>query len=293
MDIRVLRYFLAVAKEGNITKAAEVLHITQPTLSRQIMELEEKLGTILFTRGKRQVTLTPQGILFQQRAREIIALVEKTERDMSESMDVVNGTVGIGCVETMASQLLPELIGEFSRTWPMVTYQLYSADGDDIREKLDRGNIDIGILLEPVEAAKYNYVRLPCYERWGVVLRRSDPLARKKGVSASDLAHRPLIVPRRTIVREELVKWLNIPAEEVNILAGHNLLSNSLPLVQAGLANVIGVSGAFGVQKPDDLCFVPFTPEWTTGHVLAWRKNQLYNRATSLFLEAVKHKYKE
>lgn len=206
MDVRVLRYFLTVAKVGNITNAAEILHITQPTLSRQLMDLEEELGTSLFTRGKRQITLTDSGLLFQQRAKEIVSLLEKTERDLAEQKDLVGGVVSIGCVESTVSRALPELLEEFSNRHPKVQYELYSADGDDIREKLDRGNIDIGILLEPIEAAKYDYIRLPYQEQWGILMRRDDPLAQKTSIGIQDILTLPLILPRRTIVQNEIAR---------------------------------------------------------------------------------------
>ena len=153
MDLRLLEYFLAVAKVGNITKAAEQLHVTQPTISRQLAELEDMLGVSLLIRGKRQVTLTDAGVLFQQRASDILALMEKTQRDLADQNDLVGGTVALGCVESCASRMLPEVLSEFSQRHPGVHYELYSADGDDIREKLDRGDLDFGILLEPIEAA--------------------------------------------------------------------------------------------------------------------------------------------
>lgn len=161
MDLRLLEYFLAVAKAGNITKAAEQLHVTQPTISRQLTDLEETLGTNLLIRGKRQVTLTDAGVLFQQRAEEIIALMDKTRRDLSDQNDLIGGTVALGCVESCASRMLPEALGGFSRLHPRVRYELYSADGDDIRERLDRGELDFGLLLEPIEAAKYDTSACP------------------------------------------------------------------------------------------------------------------------------------
>lgn len=157
MDIRLLEYFLAVAKYGNITRASEQLHVTQPTISRQLMELEETVGTTLLIRGKRQVTLTEAGVLFQQRAEEIVSLMEKTMRDITDQDDLLGGTVAIGCVESCVSRMLPKVLSGFSERFPKVKYELYSADGDDIREKLDRGDLDFGILLEPVEAAKYDF----------------------------------------------------------------------------------------------------------------------------------------
>lgn len=179
MDLRLLEYFLAVARIGNITRAAEQLHVTQPTISRQLTELEEMLGTTLLVRGKRQVTLTEAGVLFQQRAEEMLNLMEKTRRDLLDQKDLVGGVVALGCVESCVSRMLPEVLGAFSGLYPKVQYELYSADGDDIREKLDRGELDFGILLEPVEAAKYDFIRLPYWETWGLCCGKTIPWPKK------------------------------------------------------------------------------------------------------------------
>ena len=291
MEIRVLKYFLTIAKEGNITKAAERLHITQPTLSRQIMDLEKELGTELFIRSKRQIILTDSGFLFQQRAKEIVDLAEKTQREMVEQKEEIGGTVSIGCVESIVSRLLPEIISEFQAIYPSVKYQLYSADGNDIKEKIDRGDIDLGILLEPIESAKYDFIKLPFYEQWGIIMRADDPLSKRKVLTVHDIKNLPLTVPRRVIVIEEIAKWLNMQSDELNIVASHNLLTNSLLLVEKKIGYTICVKGAFDIRKNDAFIFVPFEPERITGHVLAWKKNRIFTSATLKFLQYIKDKY--
>lgn len=288
MDFRLLEYFLAVAKTGNITKAAEQLHVTQPTISRQLMELEETMGTNLLIRGKRQITLTDAGVLFQQRAEEIISLMEKTSRDIADQNDLVGGTVVIGCVESCASRMLPEVLGEFSSRHPKVRYELYSADGDDIREKLDRGELDFGILVEPVESAKYDCLRLPYRETWGIVMRKDDPLAEKATLSKADILPLPLILPRREIVQDSIAAWFGVTRSQLNIFAGHNLLTNAALLVEAGLGYAVCVGGALEIRSGEHLCFVPFTPERTTGHVLAWKKNRVFHPAANQFRDFIK-----
>lgn len=291
MDIRVLKYFLTVANVGNITKAAEILHITQPTLSRQLMDLEEEMGSRLFIRGKRQITLTDCGLLFQQRVKEIISLLDKTERDLAEQKDLIGGVVSIGCVESAVSRALPELLEEFSNRHPRVQYELYSADGDDIREKLDRGNIDIGIFLEPIEAAKYEYIRLPYEEKWGILMRRDDPLAQKKSIGIEDILALPLIPPRRTIVQNEIASWLGVENDSLSIFASHNLLTNAMLLVERKLGYAICVSGSYTIRESSRTCFVPFEPERTTSHVLAWKKNKIFSSATAHFIQFIKDTY--
>ena len=288
MDLRLLEYFLAVAKTGNITKAADQLHVTQPTVSRQLMELEEAMGTSLLIRGKRQVTLTDAGILFQQRAQEIIDLMDKTSRDLAGQNDLVGGTVAIGCVESCVSRMLPEVLKEFSSLHPKVGYELYSADGDDIREKLDRGELDFGILLEPVEAAKYDYLRLPYWETWGILTRRDDPLAVKKAIGKEDITSIPLILPRREIVQDNIAGWFGTDRSRLHIFSSQNLINNAALLVEAGLAYSVCVGGAFEIRGGEKLCFIPFTPERTTGHVMAWKKNRVFHSAASQFRDYIK-----
>jgi len=291
LDIRVLKYFLAVAKVGNMTQAAKDLHITQPTLSRQLMDLEKNLGTELFVRKHKQITLSDSGFLFQQRAKEIAQLADKVCREIAEQKSQIEGTVTIACVESIASCLLPEIMAGFSQDYPSVKYELYSADGNDIREKIDRGNIDLGILLEPIEVAKYNFLRLPCYEKWGIVMREDSPLAQKEVISTEDIQGLPIIIPRRTIVIAEIAKWLGMEEDELNIVASHNLPTNGLLLSRQGIGYLICVEGAFTVRPMAGLCFRPFTPERITGHVMAWKKNHIFSQATLRFLEFVQSKY--
>lgn len=287
MDLRLLEYFLAVAKVGNITKAAEQLHVTQPTISRQLTDLEDTLGTQLLIRGKRQVTLTDAGVLFQQRAEEILSLMDKTRRDLLDQNDLVGGIVALGCVESCASRMLPEVLGQFSQLHPKVRYELYSADGDDIREKLDRGELDFGVLLEPVEAAKYDCIRLPYQETWGIVLRKDDPLAQKESLGKEDILALPLILPRREIVQDNIAGWFGVERSQLNIFAGHNLINNAALLAEAGLGYPVCVGGSFEIRGSGQLCFRPFAPERTTGHVLAWKKNRVFHPAAACFRDYV------
>ena len=291
LDIRVLKYFLAVAQAGNMTQAAKDLHITQPTLSRQIMDLENNLGTELFVRKHKQLTLSDSGFLFQQRAKEIAQLADKACREIAEQKAQMQGTVTIACVESSASHLLPEIIAAFSQNFPSVKYELYSADGNDIREKIDRGNIDLGILLEPVEVAKYNFLHLPCYEKWGVAMREDSPLARKEAITTKDIQGVPIIIPRRTIVIEEISRWLEVEENRLNIVASHNLPTNGLLLTKQGIGYLICVEGSFTIRPMPGLCFRPFLPERITGHVLAWKKNHALSQVTQHFLEFVRSKY--
>lgn len=288
MDTRLLEYFLAVAKYGNITRASEQLHVTQPTISRQLMDLEETLGTPLLIRGKRQVTLTEAGILFQQRAEEIISLMEKTMRDVIDQDDLLGGTVTLGCVESCVSRMLPKVLAGFSARYPKVKYEIYSADGDDIREKLDQGELDFGILVEPVETAKYDFFRLSYWETWGVVMRKDDPLAQKESLQKEDILPLPLILPRREIVQDHIAGWFGVDRSQLNVFAGHNLLNNAALLAEAGLGYIVCVGGSFGIRGGENLRFIPLSPERKTGHMLAWKKNRVFHSAANRFREYVR-----
>lgn len=292
LDVRVLRYFLAVAGEGSLKRAAEALHVTQPTLSRQILDLERDLGVSLIVHGRKPVMLTESGILFQQRAKELVELADKTRREMAERSAMVGGTVSIACVESSVSRLLPDAMQKFSRLFPNVKYELYSADGDDIREKIDRGRVDLGILLEPVETSKYDFIRLPFYDIWGVAVRSDSHLASKNALTTMDIANVPLIIPRRAIVIEEISKWLNMKEEELTIVASHNLPTNGLLLVKRGIGSMICVKGSFTIRQAEGIRFLPFSPKRITGHVLAWKKDHAFSPSTHKFLSFIKDRYK-
>ena len=180
MEIRVLKYFLTVAREESITKGAEILHITQPTLSRQLMQLEEELRVQLFIRGKNKIILTDEGMLLRRRAEEIVDLVGRTEKEFDEHDNLIGGEIFIGAGETNAMHTLADLIKEFNKEYPQVKYNLYSGNADDIKERIDKGLIDIGLLTEPVNIEKYDFIRLPNKEAWGVLMQKDSPLAKKE-----------------------------------------------------------------------------------------------------------------
>lgn len=293
MELRVLRYFLTVAQEGNITKAAEILHITQPTLSRQLAQLEEELGIRLFIRGKKQITLTEEGFLLQMRAQEIVGLVDKTESEFTNCQAKVGGIVSIGCVESIGTLILPELLSSFARNYPNVKFDIYNGYGDDIKDKIDKGLVDIGFVLEPIETSKYSFIRLNQREVWGVLMRRDDILASKKFISLEDIKTFSLIIPRRSAVKNEIENWFSEVTDEINIFATYNLLSNVTLLVEKGLGYAVCLQGALSLRDNTETCFVPLIPERSTQSVLIWKKNYIFNSATSLFINMAKRIAKE
>jgi len=255
------------------------------------MDLESELGTELLLRGKRQVTLTGSGILFQQRAKEIVALLEKTERDIAEHNGMMGGMISIGCVESIASTLLPDAIETFNIQHPMVQYEIYSANGDIIRDRIDSGHIDMGILIEPVETAKYEFIPLAFKDTWGVFMRNDDPLAERESLHIDDLAELPLIIPQRPIVKDEIESWIGESAKNLRILAYYNLITNVMLLVERGLGYAISIHGAYTIRPNDKICFIAISPKKTAGHVMAWKKNRMLNASASLFLEYVRSSF--
>ncbi|WP_346708170.1 LysR family transcriptional regulator [Massilistercora timonensis] len=287
MELRVLKYFLTVADEGNITRAADILHVTQPTLSRQLIELEDELGTALLIRGKRSVTLTDEGFLFKQQAEMIVELSDKLEHTFKDKEDVVCGTIRIGASEAVGCRVLALYMKEFREKYPDVQFDLYNGMADNIKEMLERGLLDLGLVLEPVDTAKFEYVRLPQKETWGLLLRKDHELAEKETLTVEEIRQYPLIMPGRENAKNEVLHWLQCEESHLNIPAYYNLLSNAALLVEAGMGCAVCLDGALSIHADPDLCFRQILPEHTTRSVILWKKNHLFSQAASLFVQTI------
>lgn len=287
MEIRVLRYFLTVVREESITKAAEVLHITQPTLSRQLAQMEEEIGVKLFDRGTRKIKLTNEGILLRRRAEEILQLVDKTEKELVEQEEQVEGKISIGCGEMAAVQLLPELIESFRKKYPRVSFDLFTATADLVKEQMDKGLLDIGLLLEPIDMEKYDFIRLNIKEKWVVLMRPDDPLAKKEVVNAKDLSALPLILPRRMNVQNELASWFGSYYEKLNVVFTSNLNTNGAIMVSKGLACSLVIEGAMSFWDISKVTYRPLFPALTATSVLAWKRGQPFSVAATKFMEHI------
>lgn len=288
MEIRVLKYFLMAAREENITKAAELLHITQPTLSRQLQQLEEELGVKLFQRSNHSIHLTEDGMLLKRRAQEIVALTDKTEKEFQHKEESVSGEISIGSGETKSVHELAEILSLFREEYPAVSYDFYTANADDIKERLDKGLLDIGLLAEPVDISKYNFVRLNGRERWGILVREDSVLAAKEYVKPEDLLEIPLLMVRRPLVQSELAGWFDNYYDQLHIVGTYNLINNAAVMVEKG----IGCALCFNLGVTfDKLRFVPLLPAVETGAVIVWKKNQIASQAVYRFIDFLK-KYK-
>ncbi len=288
MEIRVLKYFLTVVREEGINRAAEVLHITQPTLSRQLSGLEEEIGVKLFERGARKITLTREGMLLRRRAEEILSLVQKTEEELTEQEELVDGKIVIGSGELAAVWILPDLIGAFSEKYPLVTFDLFTANADLVKEQMEKGLVDVGILLEPIDMEKFDFIRLHQKERWVVLMRPGDPLAEKEAVSAKDLEGRPLSLPRRTNVQNELASWFGDSFSKLRVLFTNNFTTNAAVMVQSGLTYAMAVEGSLPFWDKEKIISRPLYPDLSASSVLAWRKRQMFSPAVTRFIDHVK-----
>lgn len=283
MENRVLRYFLVAAREENITHASEILHISQPALSRQLMQLEEELGVQLFVRGKRNITLTDEGRYLRQRAQEIVDLTEKTERDFKDGLQSLRGEVSIGMGESAASSLIADVIGEFVKIYPNVRFKYYSNNADFIKEQLEKGLLDIGVLMEPTELNKYDYFRLPVKDHWGVLLSAKCPLIQKERILPSDLTDKKLFISTRT--KQTIVSWLGECYKEENVLLHYNLLYNAAMLVDKGMGATFTVDGAAKLYQNPNIVFRLLSPEIEITTVFVWKKYQVVSPTVKAFIE--------
>ncbi len=288
MELRVLRYFLTVVNEESITKAADALHITQPTLSRQLAQMEDEIGVKLFDRGSRKITLTNEGILLRRRAEEILQLVDKTEKEMTEQEKLVDGEISIGCGELASVQIVSELIKSFQERYPLVRYDIHTANADHIRERLDKGLTDIGLLLEPVDIDKYEFIRMNIKEKWVVLMRSDDPLAENESVTPKELSKLPVCLVKRPLVKNELASWFGNYFKNLHIVFTSNMSTNAAIMVQNGLTYALVLEGSLPYLNTKQICYRPLSPELTATSVLTWKRHQPQSLAVAKFIEHIR-----
>ena len=292
MELRVLKYFLTVAREGSITGAANSLHLTQPTLTRQIQELEKELGQKLFVRGKYKVTLTPEGMILRNRAQEIVDLVEKTEAEFQAISDTISGDVYIGGGESDCMKHIAEIIKEIQTEYPAIKFHLFSGNAEDVTEKLDKGLLDFGVLIQPVDLSKYDNLPLPDKDIWGVVMRKDSPLAEKEYIELEDLRGLPLInsrqAMRKTSSRNEFIEWFRGEFENLNTVATINLVYNAAVMVKAGVGYAITLDKLVNTSEESELCFRPLKPKLESGLDIVWKKYRVFSPAAKIFLDKLK-----
>ena len=291
MELRVLQYFLAVAREQSIIRAAESLHLSQPTLSTQLKAMEEELGKQLLirgTKGSRKVTLTEEGMILRKRAEEIMNLVQKAKQEISFSDQVIMGDVHIGTGETDAVRLIAMAAKKLYKIYPGIHYHISSGNTEFVVEQLDKGLIDFGIVFGAVDHTKYNSIPLPYKDTWGILMRKDSPLAAKKAITPKDLWDKPLIISRQNDTDGPLAAWIGREISEIEIVATYNLLFNASLLVEEGLGYAVGFDKIINTSGNSNLCFRPLSPKREAGMSIIWKKYQVFSKACEKFMLEIK-----
>ncbi|MFV0395745.1 MAG: LysR family transcriptional regulator [Coprobacillaceae bacterium] len=287
MELRILEYFLAIAREESISKAATYLHITQPTLSRQIKDLENEFGKPLFIRGNRKITLTDEGMLLRKRAEEIVNLVEKTEAEMTTTDETINGDIYIGGGESEGMRFIAKVIHHIQTEYPSVHFHLFSGNAEDVTERLDKGLIDFGILIEPADMSKYDFIKLPSTDVWGLLMRKDSELASLDRITPNDLSNKSLICSQQALVKNEISGWLGKDFSKLNIIATYNLIYNASLMVEEGNGYALCLDRLLNTSGDSNLCFKPLEPKLEVGIVLVWKKYQIFPKAAEYFLRKI------
>ncbi len=273
MDIRVLQYFLTVAREGNITRAAEILHMTQPPLSRALMDLEQELGKQLLIRGSRKITLTEEGLILRKRAEEMIELMEKTKTEITSSNENVSGDIYIGGGETEGFRIISKAAERVRAKHSGIHFHLFSGNAADV--------------TEPADIRKYDFIRLPAKNKWGLLLRRDHKLAEKEYIVPADLDNIPLIASRQSMAHNELSGWLGKEYESLNIIATYNLLYNVSLMVEENVGCALSIDGIITQHENSPLIFKPLEPKVEVGLNIVWKKYQVFSKAAEVFLKEI------
>lgn len=288
MDIRILRYFIAVANEQSISAAAKLLHLSQPTLSRQLKILEEELGTVLFERGNRTINLTDEGFFLLEKAKEIVDLVNKTEANFEEPDEMISGTIYIGGGETDAMHYVGKSLNNLITQFPGITFHLHSGNADDIMDKLDKGLLDFGLVIEPVDKLKYDFLKLPAVDTWGVLMRKDCPLADKPFIEPEDLLDKPLLVSSQSAVNNVFTDWIGHSSDDLTIAATYNLLHNAALMVDEQLGYAVCLDNLINTTGESTLVFRPLKPTLNANLYIIWKKHQVFSKAASAFLKQLK-----
>ena len=289
MDIRVLRYFLTIAREESFSRAAQALYLSQPTLSRQIRDMEEELGVTLFVRTNRNLVLTKEGMRLRKRAQEIVDLMDKTQSEFQELDEEVAGDIYIGTGETHIMRLIAKVAIELQRQHPGIHFHLFSGDADDVRERLDKGLLDFGIFIGDTAIHEYDFCNLPGCDTWGLLMREDHPLSSKDAIRRQDLDNIPLVISRQEQSGHALLDWLGNGFGEMNIVATYNLIFNAAMLVEQGMGCALCLDHLVDASETKGLCFRPLSPALKVGLHLVWKKHQIFSPAAELFLAHIQN----
>ena len=293
MDIRVLKYFLTVAREESITKAADALHMTQPPLSRQMKELEQELGKQLLIRGSKKVTLTEDGLLLRKRAEEMVSLYEKTMTEMTASDRQVAGDIYFGAGETEGISIVADYAKKLQDRYPLIHFHLVSGDAFHISERLDNGLSDFGLFLGSVDSSKYESIKLPCKDTWGLLMPSDSPLAEKETIRPKDLKKLPLIVSQQTITDGALNTWLKQDISSLNIVITYDLVYNASRFVKSGFGYAVALDGIINTEGDSGLAFRPLSPRLEINMYIVWKRKQIFSKASACFLKVLQEDFED
>ena len=293
MELRVLRYFLAVAREESISRAADKLHITQPTLSRQLMELETELDTRLFDRSRqsRSVTLTKEGWRFLQRAEEIVELADRTAAEFRPEPDALEGDLYIGLPETVSMQFIIHTFRRLREKYPRLRYHLQDGNEHDVSEQLNSGLLDFGVFVGQADVSQFDALQFPIPEHWGLVLHRDHPLARKNSIAPEDFIGLPLVMSQQELGHDKFSNWLGFGKDKLSIVVTFNLAYNAFLMAQEQIGCVLCLEPPDRIRDP--LCFRPLSPALDAHLYLVWKKHRQFSRPAKLFLEEFRQVLKE
>lgn len=292
MDIRELKYFLAVAREENISKAADYLFITQPSLTRQMQALEQEIGRPLFKRINRKMVLTETGILLRKHAEEIVALFDKTQDALASPSENISGEIYIGSGESYAVKIIANIAKEIQEEYPNIKFNFYSGDSIDVSEKLEKGLLDFGILIEANDLNKYDYLRLPLKDVWGVLMRKDAPLSQKQYITPEDLKGERLICSKHSMAIRNISRWMNTEPEKLNIVATYNLIYNASLMVEEGMGYAIGLDKLINTGADSPFVFRPLSPITESPLDIVWKKYQIFSPAAQVFLRKLQERLK-
>lgn len=288
MDTRLFKYFLAIADEGNMTRAAEILHVTQPTLSKQLNKLEEMVGTKLFQRTSRQMILTEAGLALRDRAQVILELTEKTFNDLQQNDQEIQGTIKMSVAESAAFRMIVKTFKQIHQEYPAIQFDIHSGDASTVTARLDQGIVDFGLLVGTPNLEKYNTLKLPAYDQWGVLMRKEDPLAKNEAITPDMLQDQPLIISKQALTTNELSGWLGYSMRDANVLAAYNLINNAVLMAEEGLGYLVSLDKLANTTATGKLVFRPLNPPVEAPLYLIWRRNYTLSNVSALFLKIIR-----
>lgn len=294
MEIRVLKYFIVIAREKSFSKAAQILHVTQPTLSRQIKELEEEYGTIFFERTNQSLILTNDGLLFRKYAQEILDIVSKAETTFltQNKNSYLTGDIFIGCGEGHTNRTIIKTIKKMQECYPDVRFHITSGNAQDIMKKLEDGCCDLGIVLDPVDLTQYDFIKLPYSESWGVWSRKDSELAKYQSIQPHHLRNKPVIISSQDAIKNEIAGWIGGNDRKFHVVASYNLIDNALLMAEEDIGYVIGLEKLYPDYEQSSLCFRPLSPKLSTHMNVIWKKYQVFPQHIEVFLQMLKEEMK-